>query len=344
LQTLYTDWDANKHSPPAELSQLINLELLDISSSNLCGPTLPTSWKLLTKLKSLDISCVNSYNGGTGGSSGSRSIPYAWGLMGALEQLRAVGAGLAGSLDALPVGNGSLPKLTVLLLENNWGLSGMLPPSWAQLPLQVLSLSNTNIQGSLPAAWGDAMANSILRSTLQQLFLHRTRIDGEIPAAWHTGFSNVTAFTVWGSNVCGKHPVAASGLGSLCLDTSGTRLGELLVNNLLLCLCISSTYTFLQSGRFARPNFTCAPPSLQQPFAAPCAWLSLTCMSVSRVQGSTAPAGAHQFQTASSQPTAHHLSSTTPPPLHLPTPHSHHPSSNRTTPLTVTPCVPSKQR
>jgi hypothetical protein len=229
LQTLYTDWDASNNSPPEQLSQLTNLELLDISSSNLCGPTLPTSWKLLTKLSTLDISCVNGCTSGAGGSSGSRSIPSAWGLMAALEQLRAVGAGLAGSLDALPLGNGSWPNLTVLLLDNNWGLSGTLPPSWAQQPLRVLSLGNTNIQGSLPARWGDATANSTLRSTLQQLYLHRTHVDGEIPAAWHTGFLNVTAFTVWGSNVCGRHPRAASGLGSLCLDTTGTRLGELVV-------------------------------------------------------------------------------------------------------------------
>jgi hypothetical protein len=240
LQTLYGNWEADKNSPPDELSQLTNLELLDISRSNLCGPTLPASWKLLTKLKTLDISCINSYASSAGGSSssssGSRSIPSAWGLMGALEQLTAFGAGLAGALDALPVGNGSLPQLKVLLLDNNGGLSGTLLPTWAQLPLQVLSLSNTNIQGSLPANWGDEIINSTIRSTLQQLYLHRTRIEGEIPAAWATGFPNVTAFTVWGSSVCGRHPVATSGLGSLCLDTTGTRLGETAVR---LCCCVA---------------------------------------------------------------------------------------------------------
>jgi hypothetical protein len=127
----------------------------------------------------------------------------------------------------------------VLLLDNNWGLPGTLPSSWAQLPLRVLSLGNTNIQGSLPASWADVTANSTLRSTLQQLYLHRTHIDGEIPAAWYTGFFNLTAFTVWGSNVCGRHPSAASGLGSMCLDTTGTRLGELVVYHhaVFVCAC-----------------------------------------------------------------------------------------------------------
>jgi hypothetical protein len=181
----------------------------------------------------LDISCFNS-GGGSGSSGSSRTIPFEWAMLGALEQLRAVGAGLSGMLDALPFGIGSMPKLAVLILDNNFGLSGSLPASWAQLPLHVLSLSNTNVQGSLPPVWGDVAANSTLRSTLQQLYLHRTRISGEIPAAWYTGFANVTDFTVWGSNVCGKHPEAATGLGSLCLDSTGTKLGALAAAN---CVC-----------------------------------------------------------------------------------------------------------
>jgi hypothetical protein len=256
LQMLYFDYNSMQYSPPEELSQLSNLELLDISNSNLCGPTLPTSWKFLTKLRTLDISCSsnrNYYGGGDGGSSGNRTIPSSWGMMGALEHLKAVGAGLTGTLDMLPLGNGSLSKLAMLLLDNNFGLSGTLPASWAQLQLQVLSLSNTIVQGSMPAVWGEAGANNTLRSTLQQLYLHRTRVTGEIPVSWYSGFVNVTAFTIWGSwEVCGPHPVAPSGLGALCLDSTNARLGEcvdviqeaqlLFMHNIVTAFCCGLPY------------------------------------------------------------------------------------------------------
>lgn len=101
--------------------------------------------------------------------------------------------------------------------------------AWSSLPLQALSLSYTGVNGFLPPSWADASANSTLRTTLQQLFLHKTQINGPIPDTWVSGFSKITQFTIWGTGVCGPHPVAASGLGTLCLDTTQTKLGALSV-------------------------------------------------------------------------------------------------------------------
>lgn len=124
MQALYSDWDSANHQPPSELKLLSNLEALDISGSNLCGVPLPDAWSALTKLKRLDISsCFKAYD---------RMIPAAWAGMSALQELRAENAGLAGGLDGLPISGGGMPQLRVLLLAQNFKLSGTLPAGEGQ--------------------------------------------------------------------------------------------------------------------------------------------------------------------------------------------------------------------
>lgn len=98
--------------------------------------------------------------------------------------------------------------------------------AWSALQLRVLSLNQTSISGTLPPAWGNNSTGNQLGRSLQELYLHQTQISGEIPASWLIGLPNVTKFTVWRTNVCGLHPEGGVGLGALCLDTAGTRLGK----------------------------------------------------------------------------------------------------------------------
>jgi hypothetical protein len=98
--------------------------------------------------------------------------------------------------------------------------------AWSALQLRVLSVNQTGITGTLPAAWGDNSTDNLLGRSLQELYLHQTQINGEVPSSWLTGLPNVTVFTVWRTDVCGLHPEGGVGLGALCLDTAGTRLGK----------------------------------------------------------------------------------------------------------------------
>lgn len=98
--------------------------------------------------------------------------------------------------------------------------------AWSTTKLRILALNQTGISGTLPPDWGSNTTASSLGSSLQELYLHQTQIYGEIPATWLMGLPNVTKFTVWRTEVCGKHPEGGVGLGALCMDTAGTRLGE----------------------------------------------------------------------------------------------------------------------
>lgn len=98
--------------------------------------------------------------------------------------------------------------------------------AWSTLRLNVLSLNQTGVSGSLPPEWGSTLSSNTLGPSLQQLYLHQLQLSGEIPASWVFGLPNVTLFSIWRTNVCGLHPIGGAGLGSLCLDTTGTRLGE----------------------------------------------------------------------------------------------------------------------
>lgn len=95
------------------------------------------------------------------------------------------------------------------------------------MPWQVLALNSTQVSGALPPDWGSNATTNRLRVSLQELYLHNSNFEGEIPQAWWVGFPNVTRFTIWSTNVCGRHPEGGVGLGALCLDTARTRMGEL---------------------------------------------------------------------------------------------------------------------
>eukprot|EP00879_Flechtneria_rotunda_P018864 GHRR01019801.1.p2 GENE.GHRR01019801.1~~GHRR01019801.1.p2 ORF type:complete len:420 (+),score=105.27 GHRR01019801.1:1913-3172(+) len=193
---------------PAALSSLRNLEKLNMSNNYIAGP-LPDAWGSLTALQQLDVSNL---------WTGTHSIPAAWAGLTALQVLKASGSNLVGEVDALP----SMPALKSLLLGNNWQLAGKLPDGWSTRSLQVIDLHTTSIGGTLPSAWG---SNS-LAASLKELYLHQTKLEGAIPNSWYSGMASITAFTVWSSNVCGPHPTGGSTVGSMCIDTTNTLMGE----------------------------------------------------------------------------------------------------------------------
>lgn len=86
-------------------------------------------------------------------------------------------------------------------------------------------MNQTSVSGSLPSEWGANTSANKLGLSLQELYLHQTQLSGEVPGSWLMGLPNVTRFTIWHTDVCGLHPEGGIGLGSLCLDTTGTRLG-----------------------------------------------------------------------------------------------------------------------
>lgn len=86
-------------------------------------------------------------------------------------------------------------------------------------------MNQTSVSGSLPSEWGANSTADKLGRSLQELYLHQTKLSGEVPRSWLVDLSNVTRFTIWRTDVCGLHPEGGIGLGALCLDTTGTRLG-----------------------------------------------------------------------------------------------------------------------
>jgi hypothetical protein len=103
--------------------------------------------------------------------------------------------------------------------------------AWRSSQLSTLDVSQSGVTGTLPLEWASLAADNRLASSLRQLYLHKTNITGQVPAAWST-FTAVTHFTLWGTSVCERHPELTmqgplpAGLGSLCLDTTLTRIGE----------------------------------------------------------------------------------------------------------------------
>ncbi len=118
-------------SIPPEIGQMTNLSNFNLSGNSLSG-TIPSEIGHLTNLRRLHLD----------GNSLSGYIPPELGKMSSLNSLILSNNALTGSL---PSELGQLTELRTLDLSSNAGLSGMLPQSFTNLPLNDLQLGGTTI-------------------------------------------------------------------------------------------------------------------------------------------------------------------------------------------------------
>jgi Leucine-rich repeat (LRR) protein len=174
----------NTDSLPVGLSQLENLEVLNLSS-NLFGGPLNVEIGQLSKLKILNLS-INYFTGKIPTSFGnlknvtkillnqnaiSGSLPSNIGSMENLEELILSQNKITGSI---PVSIGNLSKLKILSISQNL-ISGVIPPEIGQLTgLQFLYMNENRITGSIPSTIGNL-------TKLRELWLNDNQISGVIP-------------------------------------------------------------------------------------------------------------------------------------------------------------------
>ncbi|GAB4821548.1 hypothetical protein N2152v2_008594 [Parachlorella kessleri] len=119
----------------------------------------------------------------------SGTLPAAWGSPGAFPSLLelVIGDGnIVGNLPEEWSGPG-FPLLQLLSIENV-GLTGTLPPQWLAAPeafpnLRRLTLGDCGLSGTLPASWGDEGH----LSRLQVLDLRLNNLSGPVPDSWLCG-------------------------------------------------------------------------------------------------------------------------------------------------------------
>ncbi|MBK8621486.1 MAG: hypothetical protein IPN79_06935 [Saprospiraceae bacterium] len=174
----------NTDSLPVGLSQLQNLEVLNLSS-NLFGGPLNEEIGQLTNLKILNLS-INYFTGNIPESFGnlknvtkillnqnsiSGSLPSNIGSIENLEELILSQNKISG---IIPVSLGNLAKLKILSMSQNL-LSGVIPQEIGQLTnLQFLYMNENSITGNIPASVGNL-------TKLRELWLNDNQISGSLP-------------------------------------------------------------------------------------------------------------------------------------------------------------------
>jgi hypothetical protein len=128
---------------------ITQLQSLVLSGLGLSGPVESTAqpgMKPFQQLRHLDI----SNNPGIIGT-----LPSSWRGLTALQSINVSHTGIFGTL---PAAYAALQDLRVFSAGNCTGLSGQLPPAWGLLNLEVLEITNSAISGDLPREWADSVA------------------------------------------------------------------------------------------------------------------------------------------------------------------------------------------
>ena len=169
---------------PATLSNLANLQLLDLEGNSLSGP-LPKTLGRLANLRALYLG-LNQVSGALPRELGSLarlqildlsfnrvsgSLPAELGNLAGLQILNLQGNQITGSI---PAQLGNLRLLTYLDLSSNQ-LSGAIPPDLGRLAsVQTLALDDNRLSGPIPLALGNL-------ATLVELSLSGNQLSGVIP-------------------------------------------------------------------------------------------------------------------------------------------------------------------
>ncbi|GLT27010.1 hypothetical protein SLA2020_020400 [Shorea laevis] len=155
---------------PHEISKLSNLAKLDLSFNldhshqgllELKRSNLKNLAQNLTKLEWLDLSYVGI----------NSPIPKALANISSLTHLHFGQCGLHGKF---PIDIFQLPKLQVLVLDNNWELSGSFPEFHSHNQLRMLDVRNTTFSGELPISIG-------MLSSLEYLDVSSCNLSGWVP-------------------------------------------------------------------------------------------------------------------------------------------------------------------
>ena len=148
---------------PESVSDLVNLEVLDLIGLPLQGP-LPAAWGKLEKLKTLNLTWTD-YAG---------PLPPEWSALKNLEYLELADVAVSGPL---PTEWYRMENLQTLALTGT-ELTGPLPDAWCLMPrLRVLDIRGAAMSGGLPASWGNL-------ENLEFVSLGNTGITGVVPPEW----------------------------------------------------------------------------------------------------------------------------------------------------------------
>jgi hypothetical protein len=129
------------------LADFLSLRHLDLSHNPSITAELPSSWYVLHKLQTINI----SHTGVTG------TLPAAYAALQQLREFRAV---------------------------NCTSITGQLPVTWGLLNLQVLEVTDSGLTGNLPSEWADASALQRARTAADAAMrTNISAVDGQSNAA-----------------------------------------------------------------------------------------------------------------------------------------------------------------
>jgi hypothetical protein len=74
--------------------------------------------------------------------------------------LQSINISHTGVTGSLPASYAALQQLREFRAANCTGITGLLPPTWGLMKLEVLEITNSGLSGSLPLQWADALALS----------------------------------------------------------------------------------------------------------------------------------------------------------------------------------------
>ena len=249
-----TRLDLNNHgltgSIPMVLSELSNLQTLDLGGGNQLTGSIPAALSRLSQLQNLDLS-ENQLEGG---------IPATLGNLSKLQTLHLWDNDLTGSI---PTALGSLSKLQYLYLHAN-DLTGNIPAQLGNLSkLQRLDLSSNDLTGTIPVALGSL-------SKLTTLFLGANDLTGNIPAQLGS-LSNLQGLTLSGNDLTGSIPAQLGSLSKLeylylggnqlsgCIPSALSSVATNDLSDLRLPFCTIATPTATSSGSVATATPTPTP-------------------------------------------------------------------------------------
>ena len=241
-----TRLDLNNHgltgSIPMVLSELSNLQTLDLGGGNQLTGSIPAALSRLSQLQNLDLS-ENQLEGG---------IPATLGNLSKLQTLHLWDNDLTGSI---PAALGSLSKLQYLYLHAN-DLTGNIPAQLGNLSkLQRLDLSSNDLTGTIPVALGSL-------SKLTTLFLGANDLTGNIPAQLGS-LSKLQGLTLSGNDLTGSIPAQLGSLSKLeylylggnqlsgCIPSALSSVATNDLSDLRLPFCTIATPTATSSGSVA---------------------------------------------------------------------------------------------
>ena len=133
---------------PAELGNIVHLNLLNLSDNQLTGE-IPMELVRITRLNELHLD----------GNDLTGEIPTGWGNIGSLNVLGLGGNQLTGSI---PAELSRLYQLEALRLDDN-KLTGEIPLEFHKLTLKVLRLSGNQLTGCVPSVLRDVAVNDLAR-------------------------------------------------------------------------------------------------------------------------------------------------------------------------------------